>query len=91
MTRGWTLAGEFPVPSNVLESNTEYRYRVTVKDANDGWLGNDTKKVATNADVVLHHQQHPGRCRRRRLCPPTDRLSRPSLPKLGGRLCRRSR
>ncbi|MEZ5189691.1 MAG: PA14 domain-containing protein [Schumannella sp.] len=46
---GWVLPGEFPVPSNVLEAGTEYRYRVTVKDGYDGWLGNDTKRSVTNA------------------------------------------
>ncbi|WP_246140136.1 PA14 domain-containing protein [Protaetiibacter larvae] len=45
---GWTNAGEFRVPSNVLKPNTAYRYRVTVRDGNDGYLGNNTQRTATN-------------------------------------------
>lgn len=46
---GWVSPGQFPVPSNVLESNTQYRYRVTVKDGYDTWLGNNTQRPFTNA------------------------------------------
>ncbi len=45
----WVSAGEFPVPSNMLEPGTAYRYRVWVRDGNNGYLGNNTERVATNA------------------------------------------
>ena len=45
----WVNAGAFQVPSNVLESNTQYRYRISVKDGYDGNLGNNTQRSATNA------------------------------------------
>ena len=45
----WVSAGEFPVPSNTLESDTAYRYRVWVRDGNNGFLGNNTERSSTNA------------------------------------------
>ncbi|MFT4285139.1 MAG: PA14 domain-containing protein, partial [Protaetiibacter sp.] len=45
----WVNAGDFQVPSNVLESNTQYRYRIMVRDGNNGMLGNNTERTATNA------------------------------------------
>jgi RHS repeat-associated protein len=48
-TTEWVNAGEFQVPSNMLEPNTAYRYRVWVKDNRDGHLGNNTQRSATNA------------------------------------------
>ncbi|MGV3711859.1 PA14 domain-containing protein [Pseudolysinimonas sp.] len=42
-------AGDFQVPSNVLASNTGYRYRIWVRDGYNGYLGNNTERVATNA------------------------------------------
>lgn len=45
----WVNAGEFQLPANALASNTPYRYRVSVRDGNDGWLGNNTQRSATNA------------------------------------------
>jgi RHS repeat-associated protein len=47
-TTDWVNPGEYQLPSNVLESNTQYRYRVWVKDGNDGSLGNDTKRSKTD-------------------------------------------
>lgn len=44
----WVNAGEFPMPSNVLEPDTQYRYRVWVKDGYDGFLGNNTQRSAKN-------------------------------------------
>lgn len=40
---GWVNSGVFQIPSNALESATAYRYRVMVKDGNDGHLGNNTQ------------------------------------------------
>src|SRR5690606_16367570 len=45
----WVNAGEFPVPSNVLEPGTDYRYRVWVRDGFHNHLGNNTERSATNA------------------------------------------
>lgn len=45
----WVNAGDFQVPSNVLASNTGYRYRIWVRDGYNGYLGNNTERVATNA------------------------------------------
>ncbi len=45
----WVNAGEFQVPSNVLEPSTQYRYRIMVRDGYNGHLGNNTERVATNA------------------------------------------
>ncbi|MEO5535338.1 MAG: PA14 domain-containing protein [Pseudolysinimonas sp.] len=45
----WVPAGDFQVPTNALEFNTQYRYRVTVRDGYDGQLGNNTQRVSTNA------------------------------------------
>lgn len=36
----WVNPGEFQIPSNVLESNTQYRYRIWAKDGYNGHLGN---------------------------------------------------
>jgi large repetitive protein len=41
---GWVNSGDFQVPSNALASNTEYRYRVWVRDGYDGHLGNNTQR-----------------------------------------------
>ena len=41
---GWVNSGIFQVPSNALESGTAYRYRVMVRDGNDGLLGNNTQR-----------------------------------------------
>ena len=45
----WVNPTEYRIPTNALEPNTQYRYRVTVKDQYDTWLGNDTKRTQTNA------------------------------------------
>lgn len=46
---GWVASGPFQLPASALEPGTQYRYRVTVRDGYDGWLGNNTKRTATNA------------------------------------------
>ncbi len=55
----WVNAGEFQVPSNVLASDTQYRYRVWVKDGNNGLLGNNTERSATNANWYFTTNETP--------------------------------
>jgi len=45
----WVSAGDFQVPSNVLKSNTPYRYRIYVRDGYNGWLGNNTERAGASA------------------------------------------
>lgn len=45
----WVNAGDFQVPSNVLKSNTAYRYRIYVRDGYNGWLGNNTERAGASA------------------------------------------
>ena len=44
----WVPAGPFTIPSNALAAGEHYRYRITIRDAADGHLGNNTKSTATN-------------------------------------------
>ncbi|MBA4248638.1 MAG: hypothetical protein C0444_10150, partial [Microbacterium sp.] len=55
----WVNSGVFQVPSNKLESDTQYRYRVIVKDGNDGVLGNNTQRTQANATWFFTTQSTP--------------------------------
>lgn len=75
---GWVNAGEFQVPSNVLASNVEYRYRVWVRDGYDGHLGNNTQRSKTDAACTSRPT------RRRRSLRPRHRLrTRRQSPRYG--------
>ena len=56
---GWVNGGEFQVPSNKLQPNKQYRYRITVRDGYDGYLGNNTQRTATNANWWFTTNQVP--------------------------------
>ena len=55
----WVNAGAYEIPSNALEPNTQYRYRVLVKDGNDGFLGNNTQRSKTDAAWIFTTQATP--------------------------------
>jgi len=56
---GWVNAGEFQVPSNKLQPDTQYRYRVSVRDGYNGHLGNNTQRTSTNANWWFRTNQVP--------------------------------
>ncbi len=49
---GWVAPGQYQVPSTLLQSGVHYYYRISVKDGNDGLLGNST--VRTKTDSAWH-------------------------------------
>jgi RHS repeat-associated protein len=56
---GWVGPSEYTLPSNMLEPDTEYRYRVWVKDAYDGHLGNNTRRSKTDASFYFTTNKTP--------------------------------